>query len=278
VGFRLEEELPLGSEFFEMIPEFAEQHLEELDKAVTFGEFNDVLEGLRRGAAKDSRGLGVEILSNLGVKQRKRLVEKINDALADGEGIRGKQWDWRLTANGNCPLYKSGPVGVPSNYRFLSICPTLLKLVVTILNKRFVNILERLSFFDDTTLGFRSGLGTAEALLIYNLLVGSAVQFSAADHQCWWMSLLGTRKAFPSADKRCMHQWFAKAGISRTKWYSFMQSVQRDANHTFAKAAGNDVTNPPRDLSQAEHGLKEGCTSSVLFFARMYNEAGAAIA
>lgn len=62
------------------------------------------------------------------------------------------------------PIFKNGSKTCITNYRPISILPTLAKIVEKIMKQQIVEYLENMQFFFPSQFGFRSGLGTEDAL------------------------------------------------------------------------------------------------------------------
>lgn len=62
------------------------------------------------------------------------------------------------------PIYKSGDTYCVSNYRPISILPTISKILERIINKRLVNYLENKNLLSQGQFGFRAQRSTADAV------------------------------------------------------------------------------------------------------------------
>ncbi|CAG9135958.1 unnamed protein product [Plutella xylostella] len=62
------------------------------------------------------------------------------------------------------PIYKDGDKSLPSNYRPISVLPSISKILETIINKRLLKYLESLNLLSENQYGFRSARSTEDAV------------------------------------------------------------------------------------------------------------------
>jgi len=251
--------LPMGDDFFEGMPKMNEEELCTMDEEISPEGLRAIVDSLRRGAAMDGRGLAVELLDFLDIESDNIICTIFNEVLEKKQGIAN--WDWRSKTSKNSPLYKQGPIRVSSNYRYLSIGPLLMKVLVTIMTKRKRAILQCMKYYSMLTLGFLPSVGVIESLLLYALMDESCMKFIEAEGFLdVVMELLDIRKAFPSSDSRYIDKSYEALGLGESKWYSFMRSARVDSKYSFTNFRESQVE--PDDTFQVDHGYKEGCTGS----------------
>ena len=83
--------------------------------------------------------------------------------------------EWKKTRV--IPLYKSGPVNAPENYRPVSILPILSKLLERAVQQQIQAYLEEISLISKFKFGYRANCSTQQA----TILLTDVIRFEAND-------------------------------------------------------------------------------------------------
>lgn len=70
-----------------------------------------------------------------------------------------------------CPIHKAGDRNNPSNYRPISLLPTLSKIIEKLVNRRLVSYMNKTNMLSENQYGFRAGRSTEDAVLRLTSLV-----------------------------------------------------------------------------------------------------------
>jgi len=120
-------------------------------------EINTILDMVSKNTAPGDDGIHNRMLSNAGVALRTNIATLVN--FCHRTGVVPQQWKTVKTI----ALYKSGPAHDPSNYRTISLNPTLLKVLECAVMRRLQTNTPD-SAFADTQFGFRPKRATSDAL------------------------------------------------------------------------------------------------------------------
>lgn len=118
------------------------------------------------------------------------------------------------------PVFKSGEVNDPANYRGTSLIGNLGKLFTIILNLRLLKWASSNDVLIDTQFGFRNGYSTKDAIFSLHSLIQNTFCKSKILYCCSVDDL----KAFDSINRLCVWYKIAKLGIRR-KLLTTLQSM-----------------------------------------------------
>jgi endonuclease/exonuclease/phosphatase (EEP) superfamily protein YafD len=120
------------------------------------------------------------------------------------------------------PIYKSGNRNLISNYRPISILPSISKLLERILNKRLVSYLNKYNILSDNQYGFRSGRSTEDAVQELTQFVSNNL-----DNGMKCVSIyLDLAKAFDTVSVSLLMEKMEKKGIRGTPFDIFHDYLQ----------------------------------------------------
>eukprot|EP00392_Amoebophrya_sp_AT5.2_P018242 g18747.t1 len=162
------EELEIDKELSNLVPKLSPGAIEELDKPITAAELRTAVMRLRSGGrARDVHGLGPDMLMHFDDRSLALLTGVLVKQLAERDI---SELEDRMHLCRDVPLYKGkGCRRDAGNYRFLAVSPTLLKLIVKIMNDRLCLALEAAGYFSATQYGFRKGRGCVDSLALENV-------------------------------------------------------------------------------------------------------------
>lgn len=118
------------------------------------------------------------------------------------------------------PVFKSGDVNDPGNYRGISLVSNLGKLFTSILNLRLLTWASSNNVLTDAQFGFRNGYSTVDAIFC----VYSVIQNILCKGKRLYCCFVDYKKAFDSIDRMCLWYKLAKIGI-RGKLLSVLKSM-----------------------------------------------------
>lgn len=121
-------------------------------------EVLEIINGLKNKKSKDNDGLTNHIFKQL----RNELAEPISQIT--NVSLRIGIVPQKLKITKVIPIYKSGELTDPSNYRPISIIPVMSKIIETIVNLRVREHLEDIHFFCKEQYGFRKNSSTEVAV------------------------------------------------------------------------------------------------------------------
>ena len=95
------------------------------------------------------------------------------------------------------PLYKSGSVCDPSNYRGICLSSCLGKLFCSVLNQRLVKFLEENEMYKPNQIAFRAGYRTSDHMFVLKTLIDKYVRCTQKNGKNnLYICFIDLRKAF----------------------------------------------------------------------------------
>ena len=123
-------------------------------------EIECIIDKLTNKISEDQYGISNKFLKAVKCTIAPLLTDLVNRSIADG--IYPKS----LKTAKVIPIHKSGDKSVCSNYRPISVLPTVGKIFEKILKSRIVDFLDKNSVFTDKQFGFRNKTSTVDAIAI----------------------------------------------------------------------------------------------------------------
>lgn len=160
-----------------------------------------------------------------------------------------------------CPIYKTGPTNVPSNYRPISLLSTLSKIVEKVANKRLMTYLEKYGLLANNQYGFRSKKSTDDAVLELTSHVSNSLN---RGHKCIGI-FLDLQKAFDTVSIPILLARLENVGIRGVAHDWFRNYLTRRQQHV-------RVENVVSDGSTCSYGVPQGSTLGPSLFLIYINE------
>jgi hypothetical protein len=170
-----------------------------LDSPITSEELRNATKKLSQNKAPGHDGIPNEIWKIISLKHSNILLQIFNNALETG--TCPSSWSEIVV----CPIHKKGDQSQPVNFRPISLVPTILKLLTTILTTRLQDWCDEHKKISECQAGFRRGMGTLEQIFTFNTIVQSKLKssngklfvtfvdlkqcFDSVDHRLLWKSL-----------------------------------------------------------------------------------------
>ena len=110
------------------------------------------------------------------------------------------------------PLYKTGELDNPDNYKGIALNSCISKLFTTLLNNRLTEVIENKNLLKRNQLGFRKGFRTADHMLTVKTLIDKYlsqnkklylcfVDFKKAYDTTWRIGLLSKLRSYGISDR-----------------------------------------------------------------------------
>eukprot|EP00396_MALV-II-16_sp_LP-1_P000031 gene31-322_t len=246
------------------VQKFAELQLQNFDRPISRAEYNKALKALNPRGAKDRSGCLMVMLGYLDDQQTDKLVNFLEDARRSGSV---GAWGAELRSAKCSWLYKNkGPINEALYYRFLSVVNIFSKIYMKILCQRIkvVNGSNCNVANSDVHLGFKSGVGCREAVLIDSRLREDCRLCDTPAFMQAHRIMLDIAKAFPAADSRFIAAVGSKTGLDKTQAWKAALDAHRQSIFHFAQRGEDD--SPENTMFGRPNGLREGCVSSPEIF------------
>ena len=158
------------------------------------------------------------------------------------------------------PVHKKGDVCDPSNYRGISLPSILGKIMLGVLNKRFLTWSDLNSFFADCQYGYRKNRSTIDSIFTIYTIVKSS--FYKTPRKYVYCGMVDFLKAYDSVPRNVLFEKLLHFGISE-KFVNMIKSIY-SRNQAHVRCNDGNLT----EAFDCPVGLRQGCVlSSTLFIA-----------
>jgi hypothetical protein len=224
-----------------------------LDTDITDLECHKVLKKLSNGKAPGLDQVNVELLKHGAPILVPLLVQLFNFILKTGR--YPKEWAHAII----CSIYKSGDKGDPTNYRGISLLPSISKLFDTILDNRF-RVWEIINkVLDQNQAGFRANYSTVDHIFTLN----SIIMRYRSRKQKVYCAFIDFCKAFDSVNRNVLYYKLSREGVS-SKFIRLLKSM-----YSQTRACVKGLENESFDITA---GVQQGAPLSPSFFAIILND------
>ena len=151
----------------------------------------------------------------------------------------------------------------PSNYRGISIVPTITKIYIKCWEHRLYNFTESSHLRSDSQFGFRTNRRTTDAIFILNTLIEQAQHLRRPLYVCF----VDLRKAYDTVVHRFLWGRLCKIGIEGQLLLAF----QRYYSDVQARLITSNGQLSPETIHQ-DIGVKQGCPASCTLFGIFIDE------
>lgn len=167
---------------------------------------------------------------------------------------RGYPDDWRdgvIT-----PVHKRGSIEEAKNYRGITLTATAYKIYASIINKRWLEEMERKEKFEDFQAGFRKGRGTADNIYVLNHVMQTRI---ARPRGKVYLVFIDLKAAFDKLDREVLWRAMEDLGLN----VNTIRSVKEVYQETRCKIKiGDRLSNS----FWVDKGLRQGCPLSPTLF------------
>ena len=160
------------------------------------------------------------------------------------------------------PLFKSGNVSDPSNYRGISLLNISGKLFATILERRLRAWVDINELLDEGQAGFRPEYSTTDNLFTLQSLCTKYLSRSGGRFYC---AFIDFKKAFDSVDRKKLLFLLHTKGC-HGKMYNILRSMYESVSSCVRSSSGITET------FDTSTGVRQGCVLSPLLFNFFINE------
>lgn len=159
------------------------------------------------------------------------------------------------------PIYKSGDTHDISNYRPISLLPTLSKIIEKLINKRIKTFLQKNNILSKNQYGFRDNISTADAV---NKLISTVVNTLDSKEKCLAI-FLDLAKAFDTVSAPLLLNKLEKIGIRGTQHKLLVDYL---SNRKQSVQIGENVS----DEESIQFGVPQGSILGPTLFLIYINE------
>lgn len=166
-------------------------------------EVANIIQSLKHSNSSGSDGISAVILKRTCINVIKVLTYIINKSLSVG------MFPDCLKEAVILPIFKKGSNLECSNYRPISLLPSVSKIIEKIIKKRVIGFYNKTDFFSSNQFGFRSGFSTEAALLNFITTVSGSINAGKKVSGLF----LDIKKAFDTVDHKILLDKLYKSGI-----------------------------------------------------------------
>lgn len=145
--------------------------MEFFDAPIVLSELRAAVKKLSNNKSPGHDGIPNEIWRKISFKHPQILLDLYNEALENST----TDCSWSETII--CPIFKKKDPTQPVNYRPISLVPTILKLLTSILSERIQTWSKEHKKLSEYQAGFRKGMGTLEHIFTLNTLIQSKLMY-----------------------------------------------------------------------------------------------------
>jgi hypothetical protein len=203
-----------------------------LDNPITIAEVIDTIKNLK---FKKSPGLDLipnEFIKFLPTPFLQALTTLFNNILTYHEFPH----DW--CGSVIQPIYKNGPINLPSNYRPISLMSTMLKLLTSILNSRLSMWCHSNNSIPEEQAGFRTNYGCMDHIFALHTMIQLKLRFKRRKLYTFFVDL---KQAFDSINHSLLISKLNSLGLSS----KFTESINALYSSAYAQVrVGNTLSEP----------------------------------
>lgn len=215
-------------------------------------ELRHALKNTKNGKSTGPDQIPVETLKCLNEETIELILNLFNSVYTSG--IIPKQW----LLSTFCTLPKASNANQCNDYRTISLISHTLKVFLKIIHGRIYRKIEE--NIDSSQFGFRSGLGTREALFSLNVLIQRCLDINQDIHICY----IDFEKAFD----KVRHETLIKVLQSQNIDYQDIRIIQE---LYWNQQAQIEIEGQLSESVQIKRGVRQGCVLSPLLF-NIYSE------
>ena len=164
------------------------------------------------------------------------------------------------TCNTITPIFKSGNINTPSNFRGIAVAGSLCKLFNKILAKRLEDYMSLNELYSNNQLGFRKKLRTEDNVFILHSAINKYIYAkNRSRNSKLYISFVDFQKFFDSINRNMLLYKLIKYGITG-KMYYIIKDMYTNCQYRVKNSNGVSKT-----IINSSIGLKQGdCTSPIL--------------
>ena len=237
----------------------------ELDRPITFPEFQEELKQMKSGAP-GIEGVEVIALKAMSTKTQKRLFRIVVDHLE----VNHNKWSEVTTMGWVIPLFKKGSRGDLNNYRGVCLLPLISRICARVLATRVRIWAENIGALGENQSGFRTSRSTCDATQIV-LRVNEESrrvfgQEETATGERAGAVLLDIKKAYPRVNRPLLWRILQNLGMGEVTLARLKGLHEGTSYQVKGREALSESWHP-------ERGLREGCATSPILFNVFHEQA-----
>lgn len=198
------------------------------NEEISQDELHIAIKKLSNRKAPGIDGIPNEIFKAISIKYKAKLLGMINEIF----NYCKVPEEWcKIIVN---PIYKKGDKNDPGNYRPISLVPTGLKLVTSILSSRLQQWSENEDKISEFQVGFKKGIGTQEQIFTLTTVIQSKLKERSGK---LFVAYLDLKAAFDSPDHDLLWKRLKNLGMNQ-KILDFLMKIYSIANGTVKTTEG----------------------------------------
>lgn len=232
---------------------FAEPYreVEELDSDFCVEEVKNVLTGLKKNKAPGEDRVPIEFFKNAPDNCLEILTKLFNNIL-NGSDLGGS-----FHKNLIFPIHKKGDRNSAENYRGISFCNSVCKILAGLLNNRLIKFVSKNKLLNECQAGFRAGYSTMDNIFNLDCLVKLKWNEGKKKVYCFFVDL---KAAFDRINRKALFYKLFNMGLSN-KFVTLLKKLYEKTYN--AVWDGESLSN----WFETTMGVKQGCILSPLLFA-----------